>query len=223
MLSLAVVGFQAMIALSLVAARVLGAAFNKPDWLFWVALGWTAFTFTFVFAAPLILLQLIVIWGVCAWIRPKEEDAPKRPSKLETLTVEDTDWLRSFQCACESPAEVAFLDAMVAAFDLKPDMGRLAGDGLTLQMQVAVTNYRLDFLIDEGLIVEVDGARWHSSVEAIKRDAARDKVLSAKGFEILRIPAKTPLYDPKGAIALVRTARMQWLAQKTRARGLEQQ
>ena len=62
-----------MIAASLVAARLLGAAFNKPDWLFWVAFGWTAFTFAFVFASPLILLQLVVIWGVTAWIRPKDE------------------------------------------------------------------------------------------------------------------------------------------------------
>lgn len=35
MLSLAVIGFQAMIAASLVVVRILGAAYKKPDWLFW--------------------------------------------------------------------------------------------------------------------------------------------------------------------------------------------
>jgi len=217
-LSLAVIGFQAMIAVSLIGARVLGTAFNKPDWLFWVAFGWTAFTFAFVFASPLVLLQLVVIWGVTAWIRPKDEDAPGPSNKLETLTAEDDDWLRFFQHHCESPAEIAFLDALVSAFGLIPDKGRLTGGGLTLQMQVPVTNYRLDFLIDGGLIVEVDGARWHSSPEAIARDAERDRALAAKGYEILRIPAKITLYKPDEAIKQVRKARSAWLTRKAQER-----
>ena len=207
-----------MIAASLVVARVLGAARNKPDWLFWAAFGWTAFTFAFVFASPLILLQLVVIWGVTAWIRPKDEYEPGPPSKLETLTADDEDWHRCFQRHCESPAEVAFLDAMVEAFNLTPEMGRLRGGGLTLQMQVPVMNYRLDFLIDDGLIVEVDGARWHSSPEAIERDAERDKALAKKGYEILRIPAQVTLYKPEDAIKQVRQARSGWLARKAQAR-----
>ena len=207
-----------MIAASLVVARILGAANNKPDWLFWAAFGWTAFTFAFVFASPLILLQLVVIWGVTAWIRPKDEDEPGPPSKLETLTADDEDWRRYFQHHCESPAEVAFLDAMVEAFNLTPEKGRLRGGGLTLQMQVPVLNYRLDFLIDDDLIVEVDGAQWHSSPEAIERDAERDKALAAKGYEILRIPAKVTLYKPDDAIKQVRQARSGWLARKANAR-----
>lgn len=218
MILFAIIGFQIFIALSLVAARIFGSAFNKPDWLFWVAFGWTAFTFAFVFASPLIVLQLVVIWGVTAWIRPKDELAPRQPSKLERLTAEDENWLRIFQSLCESPAEIAFLNAMVSAFGLEPDNGRLSGSGLILQMQVPVVNYRLDFLIDETLVVEVDGARWHSSPEAVERDAARDKTLSAKGFEILRIPARTTLYNPDEAIALVRKTRTQGLARKARVR-----
>jgi very-short-patch-repair endonuclease len=217
-ISLAVIGFQAMIAASLVAARLLGAAYNKPDWIFWVAFGWTAFTFAFVFASPLILLQLVVIWGVTGWIRPKDEDEPGPPSKLETLTADDESWQRYFQQYCESPAEIAFLDAMVEAFNLTPEKGRLSGGGLTLQMQVPVMKYRLDFLIDDGLIVEVDGAKWHSSPEAIERDAERDKALAAKGYEVLRIPAKITLYKPGDAIEQVRQTRSGWLARKAQAR-----
>lgn len=214
MTSLAIIGFQIVIALSLVAARIFGSAFNKPDWQFWVAFGWNASTFAFVFASPLIILQLVVIWGVTAWIRPKDEVAPRQPRKLERLTEEDENWLRIFQSHCASPAETAFLDAMVSAFDLKPDNGRLSGNGLMLQTQVSVVNYRVDFLIDEKLVVEVDRARWHSSPEAFERDAARDKTISAKGFEILRIPAKTAIYNPTEAIELVRKTRTQWLARK---------
>ena len=117
MLSAAVISYQLTIIISLIAARFFGAAFNKPDALFWVALGWTVFTFAFVFVSPLLILQLVVIWGVTAWIRPK--DGPSPPSKLETLTAEDEDWQRYFQHYCESPAEIAFLDAMVAALKAK--------------------------------------------------------------------------------------------------------
>lgn len=219
MLSLAVIGYQLTIALSLLAARVFGSAFNKPELLFWVAIGWTAFTFAFVFVSPLLILQLLVIWGVTAWIRPPDEaPVPPRPSKLETLTAQDEEWPRIFRRVCESPAEEAFLDAMVSAFDLKPDKGCLSGDGLMLQMQVQVAKYRLDFLIDKGLVVEVDGAAWHSSPEAKERDAERDKALTAKGFHVLRIPAKITLYNPEQAIAQVREARARWLSQKAQTR-----
>lgn len=207
MVSFAIIGFQLVIALSLVAARGLGTVFNKPDWLLWVALGWSAFTLVFVFASPLIILQLLVIWGVTIWLQPEDREPAGRSSKLVALTVEDEGWLRAFQHVCESPAERAFLDAMVAEFDLEPHNGCLLGRGVLLQMQVPVENYRLDFLIDDRLVVEVDGARWHSSPEAVERDAARDQALSSKGFEILRIPAKTALYHPDEAVSLVLAAK----------------
>lgn len=171
------------------------------------------FIFPFSFA-----LAALIAWSIYEDITDPSSKEPPRPSKLETLTTDDEDWHRYFQHACESPAEVAFLDAMVAAFNLTPEKGRLRGSGLTLQMQVPVMNYRLDFLIDDGLIVEVDGAKWHSSPEAIERDAERDKALAAKGYEILRIPAKVTLYKPEAAIKQVRQARSNWLAGKAQAR-----
>lgn len=220
MLSAAVISYQLAIVISLIAARFVGAAFNKPDALFWVALGWTLFTFAFVFVSPLLILQIVVIWGVTAWIRPKDEELERRPNKLEALTAEDDKWLHIFHSVCESPAEEAFLDAMVSAFDLIPNKGSLSGGNLTLQMQVSVEKFRVDFLVDKGLVVEIDGAAYHSSPEAIERDAERDRALVAKGFEVLRIPAKVALYNPKEAVVRVRTARSDRLAKKARARVL---
>ena len=208
MISLAVIGFQVMIAASLVMARVLGAVFQRPDWLIWAAFGWTAFTFAFVFTSPLVFLQLLLIWGVTAGIRPRDDDIEGPPSMLERLTEHDEHWQDYFRRTCDSPAEVAFLDAMVSAFDLIPRKGCLVGGGLVLRLQVPVMNYRLDFLVDGNLIVEVDGARWHSSPEAVARDADRDEALTAKGYDVLRIPAKLALYEPDEAIQRVRGARM---------------
>nr|WP_314464296.1 DarT ssDNA thymidine ADP-ribosyltransferase family protein [uncultured Novosphingobium sp.] len=53
-----ILGFQIAIFLSILAVRVL--ARGKLELL---CLGWTIFTFVMVFASPLILLQLFVIWG----------------------------------------------------------------------------------------------------------------------------------------------------------------
>ena len=75
-------------------------------------------------------------------------------------------------------------------------------------MQVPVSRYRLDFLVDKVLVVEVDGAAYYSSPEAIERDTQRDDFLRGEGFEILRIPAKVTLQNPEEAIERVRLARM---------------
>ena len=76
--------------------------------------------------------------------------------------------VEDFRQCCDSPAEVAFLDIMVQHYELKP--------------------------VDECLIVEIDGAAYHTSKEAVARDTRRDKYIRRQGFRILRIPAKYPLY-----------------------------
>lgn len=117
-----------------------------------------------------------------------------------------------FRQVSESPAEEAFFDAMVSAFNLDirdRKSGRLTGDeGLALDMQVEVMSYRLDFLIDKRLVVEIDGAAWHSSPEAQERDKKRDERLREVGYHILRIPAKHALYSTNLAIQAVRDARV---------------
>ena len=132
---------------------------------------------------------------------------PLRYEQLKQLTIEDKGWLSLFRAVCESPAETAFFDSMVSAFNLEPLEGVLSGSDLKLQMQVPVSRYRLDFLVDKRLVVEVDGAAYHSSQEAIKRDLQRDTFLKGEGFEVLRIPAKITLYHPQQAIEMVQAAR----------------
>ena len=135
---------------------------------------------------------------------PPKEDSLK---PLTELTGEDDNWLDRFHDICESPAETSFLDVMVSTFDLKPKKGLLLGGGVKLQMQVPVSSYRLDFLVDDLLIVEVDGAAYHSSPEAVERDRIRDISMTRAGFVVLRIPAKITLYRPQEAVERVRVAR----------------
>ena len=118
-----------------------------------------AFPLSFAFAA-------IIAFSIYEEVSEPKTQVPSYQDKLEELTARDDGWLDRFREVCESPAEIAFLDAMVPAFELIPERGLLSGRGLKLQMQVPVSDYRLDFLVDERLVIEVDGAAYHSSPEA---------------------------------------------------------
>ncbi len=131
-------------------------------------------------------------------MKTREEDG-----RFPNITVEDSDWHTKMQECVESPAEEAFLSLMIEHFDLKPHGRALHGSGLTLRVQVEALRYRLDFLVDDALVVEIDGAEWHSSPEAMARDKKRDEELVEAGYTILRIPAKVALFERKKAVDLV--------------------
>lgn len=161
------------------------------------------------FIFPLTFLFAVVI----GFSILKDMSTPDVPSTsghkgLTDVTSADEGWLGKFHAFCESPAETAFLNAMISAFDLKPNEGFLSGRGLNLYMQVPVSWYRLDFLVDKRLVVEIDGAAYHSSPEAVARDTLRDAALNELGFEVLRIPAKITLFSPSEAVARVNRARL---------------
>lgn len=44
--------------------------------------------------------------------------------------------------------------------------------------------------MNNNIIVEVDGERWHTSSEAIERDKKRDDDLKQNGYKVYRINAK---------------------------------
>lgn len=126
--------------------------------------------------------------------------------RQSTVTADDPDWREYYLATCESPAEIAFLEAMIGGYDLKPENGILIAPGFELDMQTEYKPYRLDFLVNKWLVVEVDGAEWHSSPEAVERDRIRDEFFKAKGFSVLRIPAKVVFQTPTEALGRVRAA-----------------
>lgn len=112
----------------------------------------------------------------------------------------DPDWGSFFEEHCESPAEVDFLRAMITRFDLLPELGSLRGGGVKLDLQVGEGRYRTDFLANNWLVVEIDGAAYHSSPEAIANDQARDQYFESLGYSVVRIPAKIVFRDPEEAV-----------------------
>lgn len=169
----------------------------------------TASLFFAGFSFP--LLWIVAAFFAYATSTAIPEPKPITPEDMwkprqSTITVDHPDWLESFLGNCESPAETGFLEAMVEGYKLIPQNGILVGPDIELDMQVAYSPYRLDFLVNKWLVVEVDGAAWHSAPEHIERDRIRDEFFAAKGFSVLRIPAKTVFNAPNRAVEMVRDA-----------------
>ena len=158
------------------------------------------------FFFPLLFIPAVLV----GWALVDELRRASTPDPRLTATGADPNWKSYWLPLCESPAETAFLEAMIEAFGLTADKGILRGGGLTLDMQVVMHPYRVDFLVNSWLIVEVDGAAHHSSPEAVASDQARDAFLLAKGYPTLRIPAKVVFSTPGDSVNRVRAAIVQF-------------
>lgn len=74
---------------------------------------------------------------------------------------------------CESPIERILLRAMLDY-------------GLIPFLQVKIGWYRVDFaFIEERVVVEADGYRYHSSRRAKRKDKIRDRYLRKNGWTVL--------------------------------------
>ena len=152
----------------------------------------------------LVLFAAFIVWH---FIPQRDPNQPEPHFRKETRAVEsDPEWSSYIEEHCESPAETAFLRAMIRAFGLKPVGGVLTGSGLRLDFQVEEGCYRVDFLADQWLVIEIDGAAYHSSDEAIARDKSRDEYFESLGYSVLRIPAKVVFATPEEAVRRVRSA-----------------
>jgi very-short-patch-repair endonuclease len=81
-----------------------------------------------------------------------------------------------------------------------------AGELPAPEVNVLVEGYEVDFLWrEQGVVVEMDGFRFHSSRQAFERDRRRDADLQASGLSVLRFTWRQVVNEPHATIA--RTAR----------------
>lgn len=159
----------------------------------------------------LLILALVVVSIFILWhFMPQTERKPPQPSprfRLDPRVHSDEELWQSFvEEHCESPAEIAFLRAMIEAHAMRPEAGSLVANGLRLDFQVEEGRYRTDFLVNRWLVVEIDGAAYHSSPEAKARDQARDRYFEGLGYTVLRLPAKLVFQTPNEAVKAVNSA-----------------
>ncbi len=150
-----------------------------------------------------ILIGAIVAFILWHFIPQHSPRANPRFRLDPRIAVGNLDWQTAVEEQCESPAELAFLKAMIGAYRLRPNNGSLSNSDLKLDLQVEQSNYRADFLVNDWLVVEIDGAAWHSSPEQQHRDAIRDDHFQNLGYAVLRIPAKTVFQRPRDAVIAV--------------------
>jgi predicted transcriptional regulator of viral defense system len=94
-----------------------------------------------------------------------------------------------------SEAEERFL-ALISAAELP-----------TPEANVRVGPYEVDFLWrDQGLIVEVDGFRFHSSRASFERDRRRDAELVSRGYRAIRVTWRQIVDRPEALVARIAAA-----------------
>lgn len=75
-----------------------------------------------------------------------------------------------------------------------------------LRTQVPVGPYRADILIEVGkakLVIECDGAAFHSNPEAMERDKRRDRYFLVHGMPVMRFMGSEIKRDPRGCAAQI--------------------
>lgn len=66
--------------------------------------------------------------------------------------------------------------------------------GIRSKPQVVVAEVgRVDFLVGERLVLEVDGFEWHGDRVAFERDRARDRELVRRGYAVMRVTYRQAL------------------------------
>lgn len=114
---------------------------------------------------------------------------------------------------CESPVERLFLvgllfmgDTTLQPFDRAPTVAR-DGTGLELGQQVDVAGFRVDFTLShpetsKRFAIEIDGFTFHGSTpEQFERDSSRQRVLTGKGWTVLRFSGREIRRDPRKCAA----------------------
>ncbi|HWI08699.1 MAG TPA: DUF559 domain-containing protein [Solirubrobacteraceae bacterium] len=98
-----------------------------------------------------------------------------------------------------SVAEDVMLDLLDEAALPRPELNPRLALGATTVMPDLLWREQM-------LVVEVDGARFHSSAQARREDARRQALLEARGHRVIRVTYDQLVHDPEQTIARIRLA-----------------
>jgi very-short-patch-repair endonuclease len=75
------------------------------------------------------------------------------------------------------------------------------------EVNIRLGRHEVDFLWrEEGLVVEADGFRFHSSRLAFERDRLRDAELQSHGWRVIRVTWRQIAHQPEAVVARIATA-----------------
>ncbi|HWL78266.1 endonuclease domain-containing protein [Microbacterium sp.] len=90
-------------------------------------------------------------------------------------------------------------------------LSRISAFGLEVRQQVVLDGRRVDFLIGERLVVQLDGFAHHSTAHERRRDIEADARLALFGFTVLRFDWKQVIHEWSSVERTVLTAVAQGL------------
>ncbi|WP_243225015.1 endonuclease domain-containing protein [Microbacterium sp. CIAB417] len=82
----------------------------------------------------------------------------------------------------------------------------MRGIGIEVQQQAWIDGHRVDALIGERLVVQLDGFAHHSDAISRRRDIEADARLRLRGYTVLRFDYVQVLFHPETVIEIVRAA-----------------
>lgn len=87
----------------------------------------------------------------------------------------------------------------------------LTAAAIAMRQQVRIDGHRVDGLIGERLIVQLDGFAFHSTPADRRRDLEQDARLVLRGYTVLRFDYAQVMFDPEAVLDRIRTAMAQGL------------
>jgi len=103
--------------------------------------------------------------------------------------------------SCESEPEKLLLASLIKIGKLTPNTNNSLNGNFEVKLQYKIDKYRVDFLMNDWLIVEVDGKAYHSNDESFVKDRIRDQDLMLHGFTTSRFPA-SQIYKDADEVAV---------------------
>jgi very-short-patch-repair endonuclease len=130
------------------------------------------------------------------------------PSLMDELTESLDRHHRDLLAFCDSLSE-SCIESLVRF--------RLRLQGICVRSQlVVVEGFRVDFVLDRNIVIEVDGSRFHSGPAAFEADRVRDATLNALGYRVLRFSYRQVVDDWPSVLATILEVRDQERAARRR-------
>lgn len=122
--------------------------------------------------------------------REIDEDTKDEHERLSFgFSISDWRQVKHFISKCESDPERLFLKKIIRYSNLLPKKDKLVGK-IVLEPQAEIGDFRVDFLVNERLVVEIDGKTYHSGDNSFEQDRLRDQKLIMNNMTPMRFPAK---------------------------------
>lgn len=96
----------------------------------------------------------------------------------------------------------------------------LVDAGMLPRQQVPLLGHRVDLLLGERLVVQLDGFEFHSSAADRRRDMAHDARLQLDGYLVLRFDYVAVVHEWGRSLAVIRSALAQLAAPAVRRRAI---